>query len=49
MNKIILAVWLILVTLTTIAQYQTRASEKGPRYFINPIFAGDYPDQSLLS
>lgn len=48
MNKIILAVWLILVTLTTIAQYQTRASEKGPRYFINAIFAGDYPDPSIL-
>ncbi|HEY9123502.1 MAG TPA: family 43 glycosylhydrolase [Bacteroidales bacterium] len=30
------------------AQYQTNANSKGIDYYVNPIFAGDYPDPSLL-
>lgn len=30
------------------AQYQTNTNKKGDGYFLNPIFAGDYPDPSLL-
>jgi len=30
------------------AQYQTTASDRGGDYFVNPIFAGDYPDPSIL-
>ena len=30
------------------AQYQTTPNKKGSEYYINPIFAGDYPDPSIL-
>lgn len=30
------------------SQYQTSVNKKGPGYFTNPIFAGDYPDPSIL-
>lgn len=30
------------------AQYQTSPNAKGSEYYLNPIFAGDYPDPSLL-
>ncbi|HSR18279.1 MAG TPA: family 43 glycosylhydrolase, partial [Ignavibacteriaceae bacterium] len=30
------------------AQYQVNTSEKGDSYYLNPIFAGDYPDPSIL-
>lgn len=30
------------------AQYQTSISDKGPGFYVNPIFAGDYPDPSIL-
>jgi Beta-xylosidase len=30
------------------AQYQTSTSEKGSGFYVNPIFAGDYPDPSIL-
>jgi xylan 1,4-beta-xylosidase len=30
------------------AQYQTNPNKKGSKYFTNPIFAGDYPDPSVL-
>jgi len=30
------------------AQYQVNTNEKGSAYYLNPIFAGDYPDPSIL-
>ncbi len=30
------------------AQFQTGMNEKGEGYYVNPIFAGDCPDPSLL-
>jgi beta-xylosidase len=30
------------------AQYQTNTNSKGADYYSNPIFAGDYPDPSIL-
>ena len=30
------------------AQYQTNTNKKGNDYYVNPIFAGDYPDPSIL-
>jgi xylan 1,4-beta-xylosidase len=30
------------------AQYQTESKDTDDRFFINPIFSGDYPDPSLL-
>jgi len=30
------------------AQYQTNNNTKGTGYYVNPIFAGDYPDPSIL-
>ena len=30
------------------AQYQTTPNEKGNGYYTNPIFAGDYPDPSII-
>jgi beta-xylosidase len=30
------------------AQYQTNTNAKGDGYYVNPIFAGDYPDPSIL-
>src|SRR5512133_212332 len=44
----------ILITLFTLlaflenAQYQVNTTSKGAAYFLNPIFAGDYPDPSIL-
>lgn len=30
------------------AQFQTTENEKGKDYYVNPVFAGDYPDPSIL-
>lgn len=30
------------------AQYQTNINDKGTDYYLNPIFAGDYPDPSII-
>lgn len=30
------------------AQYQVEPNKKGKSYYLNPVFAGDYPDPSLL-
>ena len=30
------------------AQYQVNSNQKGNAYYFNPIFAGDYPDPSIL-
>ncbi|TWI95276.1 beta-xylosidase [Mucilaginibacter frigoritolerans] len=48
MKKIITTVVLILLAYFANAQYQINTKAKGEDYYLNPIFAGDYPDPSLL-
>ena len=48
MNKTIIAILLLQLSFFANAQYQTRASIKGPGFYMNPVFAGDYPDPSIL-
>ena len=38
----------IQLTVFANAQYQTQAHEKGTAFYLNPVFAGDYPDPSIL-
>ncbi|HET6557236.1 MAG TPA: family 43 glycosylhydrolase, partial [Prolixibacteraceae bacterium] len=47
-NKIALILFFIGLAFFAEAQYQTRACDKGSGYYLNPIFAGDYPDPSIL-
>jgi beta-xylosidase len=48
MKKTILTILLIQLILSAHAQYQTHKENIGSDYFQNPIFAGDYPDPSIL-
>ena len=48
MNKIIITAALVLLSLLSDAQGQTKNNAKGDGYYLNPIFAGDYPDPSIL-
>lgn len=48
MKTILLFALLVLSALFTQAQYQTQTSSKGNGFYTNPIFAGDYPDPSIL-
>jgi xylan 1,4-beta-xylosidase len=48
MKKVILNVFFILFIVVAKAQYQTHVENIGADYFMNPIFAGDYPDPSIL-
>jgi beta-xylosidase len=48
MKKTIIIALLIQLGLSANAQYQTKTNEKGDGYYVNPIFAGDYPDPSIL-
>jgi beta-xylosidase len=48
MNKIALLLFFIGLVFFAEAQYQTQESDKGAGYYMNPIFAGDYPDPSIL-
>lgn len=48
MNKVIIAILLLHLTFFANAQYQTGANAKGTDFYLNPIFAGDYPDPSIL-
>src|ERR1035437_9386409 len=48
MKRTIIITFLIQLSFFTYAQYQTSTNEKGIDYYVNPIFAGDYPDPSLL-
>jgi beta-xylosidase len=48
MKKAILISLLIQLNFVANAQYQATANKKGNDYCINPIFAGDYPDPSIL-
>ena len=48
MTKTIIISLLIQLSFIAQAQYQTNINDKGDRYYLNPIFAGDYPDPSIL-
>jgi len=48
MKRTIIATVLIFLFFFAEAQYQTASNSKGENYFINPVFAGDYPDPSIL-
>jgi len=48
MTRVIIITFLIQIALSGNAQYQINTSEKGIDYYVNPIFAGDYPDPSIL-
>jgi xylan 1,4-beta-xylosidase len=48
MKKFIITILLIQLAFLAKAQYQTNTSDKGAVYYLNPIFAGDYPDPSIL-
>ena len=48
MKNLIPSLFLLLLFNSASAQYQTNTTEKGNSYFVNPIFAGDYPDPSIL-
>jgi len=47
-KKILLITLLLTLSFFAKAQYQIQVSGKGDGYFINPIFAGDYPDPSVM-
>jgi beta-xylosidase len=47
-KKIVLITLLLQFTFFAGAQYQTQVCEKGADYYLNPIFAGDYPDPSII-
>lgn len=38
----------LLLCVTVNAQYQVNTTVKGSKYFTNPVFAGDYPDPSIM-
>lgn len=48
MKKITFVIILLLLAFLVKAQYQTISNSKGENYFVNPVFAGDYPDPSIL-
>lgn len=48
MNKTILSILLLQLSFFSNAQYQTKANAKGTGFYVNPIFAGDHPDPSIL-
>ncbi|NRF37789.1 family 43 glycosylhydrolase [Pedobacter foliorum] len=48
MNKLIITIFLLQMSVFAKAQYQTQPNEKGAGFYLNPIFAGDYPDPSIL-
>ncbi|WP_291104578.1 MULTISPECIES: family 43 glycosylhydrolase [unclassified Flavobacterium] len=48
MKKLVFLILLVKLPFSLNAQYQKHISNKGSSYFLNPIFAGDYPDPSLL-
>jgi len=48
MKTTLIIALLIQLSFSANAQYQTTPNEKGDGYYLNPIFAGDYPDPSIL-
>ncbi len=48
MKRLVLFLCIILLPFIGNAQYQLNTNEKGSGFYMNPIFAGDYPDPSIL-
>ncbi|MGN8055453.1 family 43 glycosylhydrolase [Pedobacter sp. 22163] len=48
MNKFIITIFLIQFSICATAQYQVAQHPKALGFYTNPIFAGDYPDPSIL-
>jgi len=48
MRKITLTILLVQLAFNAKAQYQTGTNGNETGYYLNPIFAGDYPDPSIL-
>jgi xylan 1,4-beta-xylosidase len=48
MKKTIILSLLILLSFLVNAQHQVNSNKNGNAYYVNPIFAGDYPDPSIL-
>ncbi|MBN1893764.1 family 43 glycosylhydrolase [bacterium] len=48
MKKTLILLLLVQAGFTVTAQHQTTPHTKGTGYFTNPVFAGDYPDPSIL-
>lgn len=48
MKQTITAILLIYLSVLSQAQYETRTNTKGTGYYVNPIFADDYPDPGTL-
>jgi len=48
MNKTAVTIILVILTIRSYAQFQRTLSPKDKDYFMNPVFAGDYPDPSIL-
>lgn len=48
MRRISLVIVIIGLTYSIKAQYQTHSDKIGSDYFLNPVFAGDYPDPSII-
>jgi len=48
MKKVLIVILFVQQALALKAQYQTSVNEKGQAFYVNPVFAGDYPDPSIL-
>ena len=48
MHKTIVTILLIQLAVITHAQYQTNINKTGRSYYLNPVFAGNYPDPGIL-
>jgi beta-xylosidase len=48
MKTIALIISLVLFAFCSKAQYQTQTNKKGDGFYTNPVFAGDYPDPSII-
>jgi len=47
-KKLLFIFFLLHIICNANAQYQTQRPDKGSGYYLNPIFAGDYPDPSIM-
>lgn len=48
MKKVLIVILFVQQAFALKAQYQTSINEKGQAFYVNPVFAGDYPDPSIL-
>ncbi len=48
MNRKIITLLIIYIYILSVVQGQTNTNSKGDNFYNNPVFAGDYPDPSIL-